>query len=111
VALLLRSGFPEPALRLSGEARYVEHLLTRDAEQVDSGRDPARFRRYLEAYALNTAGVVDDKSLCDAAGINRKKLLGIARFEFHDGKREECLRLSDQAMEIVLTAVSLHRRH
>lgn len=78
VELMLRSGFPEPALRLSGEARerwlesYVEQLLTRDAEQVDGGRDPARLRRYFEAYALNTAGVVDDKSLYDAAGINRK---------------------------------------
>ena len=78
VELMLRSGFPEPALRLSGEARerwlesYVEQLLTRDAEGVDGGRDPARLRRYFEAYALNTAGVVDDKSLYDAAGINRK---------------------------------------
>ena len=31
------------------------------------------------------------------------ELLGIARFKFHDGKREEYLRLSDQAMEIVRT--------
>ena len=29
------------------------------------------------------------------------ELLGIARFKFHEGKREEFLRLSDQAMEIV----------
>lgn len=76
--LALRSGFPEPALRLSGEARvrwlesYVEQLLTRDVGVVDGGRDPARLRRYFEAYALNTAGVVDDKTLYDAAGINRK---------------------------------------
>lgn len=31
------------------------------------------------------------------------ELLGIARFKFHEGKREEFLRLSDQAMEIVRT--------
>jgi quinol monooxygenase YgiN len=31
------------------------------------------------------------------------ELLGIARFKFHQGKREEYLRLSDQAMEIVRT--------
>lgn len=31
------------------------------------------------------------------------ELLGIARFEFHDGKREEFLRLSNQAMDIVRT--------
>ena len=31
------------------------------------------------------------------------ELLGIARFKFHKGKREEYLRLSDQAREIVQT--------
>jgi quinol monooxygenase YgiN len=31
------------------------------------------------------------------------ELLGIARFKFHEGKREEYLRLSDQASEIVRT--------
>lgn len=31
------------------------------------------------------------------------ELLGIARFKFHDGKREEFLRLSNQAMDIVRT--------
>jgi predicted AAA+ superfamily ATPase len=78
IGLALRGGFPEPALNLSTAARerwlesYVEQLITRDAELVDGGRDPARLRRYLEALALNTAGVVDDKSIYDAAGINRK---------------------------------------
>jgi predicted AAA+ superfamily ATPase len=78
VELLLRGGFPEPALRLGEDARrhwlesYVEHLLTRDAEQVDGGRVPVRLRRFLEAYALNTAGVVEEKTLLEAAGINRR---------------------------------------
>ena len=31
------------------------------------------------------------------------ELLGIGRFKFHEGKREEYLRLSEQAMEIVRT--------
>jgi quinol monooxygenase YgiN len=31
------------------------------------------------------------------------ELLGIARFKFHEGRREEYLRLSDQAREIVRT--------
>lgn len=31
------------------------------------------------------------------------ELLGIARFKFHEGKREEYLRLSDQAMDVVRT--------
>jgi predicted AAA+ superfamily ATPase len=51
---------------------YVDHLVTRDAAQVESGRDPARLRRYLEAYALNTAGVVEERTLLEAAGINRR---------------------------------------
>jgi hypothetical protein len=78
VDLVLQSGFPEPALRLSGAARqhwldsYLEHLLTRDVEQLEANRDPVRLRRYLEAFAVNTAGVVDDRTLFDAAGINRK---------------------------------------
>jgi predicted AAA+ superfamily ATPase len=78
VELALRGGFPEPALRLGELGRrhwlesYVEHLLTRDAEEVDGGRDPVRLRRYLEAYALNTAGVVEERTLFEAAGINRR---------------------------------------
>ena len=78
VELLLRSGFPEPALHFGEATRrrwlesYVEHLLTRDAEQVDGGRDPARLRRYLEAFALNTAGIIEDRTLFEAAGINRR---------------------------------------
>ncbi len=85
VDLILRSGFPEPALRLSGAARqhwldsYLEHLLTRDVEQLESWRDPVRLRRYLEAYALNTAGVVDERTLFEAAGINRKTAVAYDR--------------------------------
>jgi predicted AAA+ superfamily ATPase len=85
VDLLLRSGFPEPALRLTSGARerwlesYVEHLITRDAEQVDGGRDPARLRRFLEALALNTAGIVEDRTVFEAAGINRKTALAYER--------------------------------
>ena len=54
---------------------YVDQLLTRDAALVDRGRDPARLRRYLEAYALNSAGLVEDKTLYDAAGIDRRTAL------------------------------------
>lgn len=85
VDLLLRSGFPEPALGMSVDARerwlesYVEYLLTRDAATIDSGRDPARLRRYMEALCVNTAGVAEDKTLYDAAGINRKTALAYER--------------------------------
>jgi len=76
--LALTSGFPDPALRMGRRARvrwldgYVEQLLTRDAIGIDPGRDPARLRRYFEAYALNTAGILSDATLIEAAGINRK---------------------------------------
>ena len=78
VELALRSGFPEASLRLSSIARerwlesYVDQLLTRDAALVDGGRDPARLRRFIEAYAVNSAGIVADKTLIDTAGVNRK---------------------------------------
>lgn len=78
VELLLRGGFPEPALRLGAASRrhwlesYIDHLVTRDAAQLEGGRDPVRLRRFLEAYSLNTAGVVEEKTLLEASGINRK---------------------------------------
>lgn len=79
--LALQSGFPEAALSLSAAVRlrwlesYVDQLLTRDVLLLDAGRDPARLRRYFEAYALNSAGIVADKTLYDSAGINRKTAL------------------------------------
>lgn len=76
--LALRGGFPEPALHLGESARrawlhgYVDQLVTRDAPALESGRDPVRLRRYLEAVALNTSGVVEMQTLLNAAGINRR---------------------------------------
>lgn len=78
IDLALRSGYPEAALLLDGRARqlwlqsYVDQLLTRDVATIDGGRDPVRLRKYFEALALNTAGLADDKTLFDAAGVNRK---------------------------------------
>lgn len=80
VELALQGGFPE-VLALSDRGRqlwldsYVDQLLTRDAALVDGGRDPARLRRYLEAYALNSAGLAEDKTLYDSAGIDRRTAL------------------------------------
>lgn len=81
----LMSGFPEAVLAKSDESRrrwlesYVEQLLTRDAIGLESTRDPVRLRRYFEAYALNTAGVVEEKTLYDAAGVNRKTAIAYER--------------------------------
>lgn len=85
IDLALRGGFPEASLDLTERARawwlegYVDQLLTRDALTVDGGRDPARLRRYFEAYALNSAGLADHKTIYDAAGINRKTALAYER--------------------------------
>ena len=77
VDLALRSGFPEPLLRLTGVARqtwldgYLDQLLTRDARGLLASRDQARLRRYFEALALNTAGLPEHQTLFMAAGIDR----------------------------------------
>ncbi len=74
--LALRGGFPEMA-ELSDANRsrwissYVDQLVTRDATQVEAGRDPSRLRRYLEALAIHTSCVVDARTLHEAAGINK----------------------------------------
>jgi predicted AAA+ superfamily ATPase len=47
-------------------------VVFRDAELIDSARDPLKLRRYLQAVALNTAGVVAAKSLYEAADVNSR---------------------------------------
>lgn len=85
VELALRSGFPDPALFMTPRARsrwlegYVDQLITRDAIGIEPGRDPTRLRRYVEAYALNSAGAVADTTLLQAAGINRKTAVAYER--------------------------------
>jgi uncharacterized protein len=85
VDMALRGSFPEPALRLSDRGRrrwfdsYVQQLITRDAAAVEPRRDPERLRRYFEALALSTAGVVDHTTLFQAAGIDRKTALAYER--------------------------------
>jgi predicted AAA+ superfamily ATPase len=76
--LCLQSGFPEAALVLSAKTRarwiesYLEQLLTRDATHMEGIRDPSRLRRFFEAYALNSAGIATEKTLYDAAGLDRR---------------------------------------
>jgi predicted AAA+ superfamily ATPase len=82
---ILRSGFPEAVLASSARVRrqwlraYIDQLLTRDAELLEHGRDPVLLRRYLHTLCLNTAGVVDAKTLYDGAGVNRKTALAYDR--------------------------------
>lgn len=51
---------------------YVEQLVTRDAELLDSGRDFDLLRRYLEAIRLCSAGATAHKTLYEGAGNNRR---------------------------------------
>ena len=89
VEMALRSGFPTPALDLAGAGRtawlesYVEDMLTHDVgqleERVGRRRDPRRMRNYLEAYALNSAGIAEHKSIYEAAGINKVTAMSYER--------------------------------
>ncbi len=84
VEIALRGGFPDVVLRLHDTERtawldsYLDQLLTRDAASI-SGRDPARLARYFEALALNSAGLVEDKTLYEAADIDRKTAVAYER--------------------------------
>ncbi len=81
VELTMESGFPNAALLLSGRPRrmwlqsYLEDLLTHDVEDLEEPttrrRDGERLRRYFEAYALNSAGVPEHKTIFDAAGVTK----------------------------------------
>jgi predicted AAA+ superfamily ATPase len=78
LGLALKSGFPEPLLRLGDTARrvwlesYLDQLLTRDVQELAGRRDPERLRRYFEALALNSAGFPEDRTLYTAAGIDHR---------------------------------------
>jgi hypothetical protein len=76
--LALRSGFPE-ALEISGaRARerwlegYVDQIITRDPTGTVGARSPALLLRYLEAYALHSAGIVEAKTIYETAGIDKR---------------------------------------
>lgn len=77
IELALRGGFPDAALRLGGAGReqwlasYLDQILTRDAVHV-SGRDPVRLARYFEVLALNSAGIVSDSTIFEAAAVDRR---------------------------------------
>ena len=76
--LALRSGFPE-ALDIAGTVArqrwldgYVSQIITRDPTGTVGARNPALLLRYLEAYALHSAGIVEAKSIYEAAGVDKR---------------------------------------
>lgn len=89
IEIALNSGYPTAALDFTGPARtawlnsYIGDLLTRDIEQVDEPtgrrRDPERMRAYLEAYALNSAGIADHATIYGAAKVNRTTAMAYER--------------------------------
>jgi predicted AAA+ superfamily ATPase len=76
--IALASGYPEPVLLRPARSTarwlesYVEQLITRDAPELQPGRDPERLRRYFEAVALNTACFVEQMTLAHAAGVDKR---------------------------------------
>lgn len=76
--IALAGGFPEAALELSGSTRddwyrsYIEQLLTRDLRGDRTDSDRAKLDAFFEAYALNSAGIVNDNTLYEAAGLDRR---------------------------------------
>ena len=78
IEMAVAGGFPDATLGLAEASRerwldsYLDQLITRDAVEVAHIRDPSRLRRCVEALALNSAGQTTEKSLYDAAGINRR---------------------------------------
>ena len=77
IALALRGSYPEVAQITSANLRrrwlssYVDQLVAHDATLHDETRDPIKLRRYFVALAANTAGVVEHKTVYDAAGVSR----------------------------------------
>lgn len=86
--LALAGGFPEPAFARPPEASrrwyrsYTEHLVTRNPPGAENGRDPVRLRRFLSACALNSAAMPTERTLHEAAGINRRT--GVAYWRFFE---------------------------
>lgn len=85
VELALTGGFPYPALGLDRGGRelwmesYIHDLIVRDIPAMESsatrGRDASRLRRFLEAYALSSAGTPTDTTIYEAAGVDRRTAL------------------------------------
>lgn len=75
--LALRGGFPDAALGSGGAPRarwletYLRQLLTHDVHQIGDP-NPSKLARYVEALAASSAGIVQDKTLWQAAGIDKR---------------------------------------
>jgi len=83
INMALRSGFPELFYRDRSErsrgiwlASYIDDLVTRDAASLAQAKDPAKLRRYVNAVALNNAGLPSDATVYRIADVNAKTAAG-----------------------------------
>ncbi|MEA5117019.1 MAG: DUF4143 domain-containing protein [Propionicimonas sp.] len=78
VELATAGGFPDPVLNRDGTGRrlwlesYLDELVHHDAALLRAGIDSGRFATYVEAIAVNNAGVVDDSTILDSVRIDRR---------------------------------------
>lgn len=78
VELAVAGGFPDPVLNRDGTGRelwlesYLDQLVHHDAALLRAGIDSGRFASYVEAIAVNNAGVVDDSTILDSVRIDRR---------------------------------------
>ena len=77
IEIAMKSGFPDVLINpLSDDARrrwldgYVDQLLTHDIPGVV--RAPDRLRRYFDALGLNSAGLVSEQTLSEAARVDHR---------------------------------------
>ncbi|MGH9181265.1 MAG: ATP-binding protein, partial [Acidimicrobiales bacterium] len=83
VAAALRGGFPEVVFRertvrqrMIWLSSYVDDLVTGDAALLDTVKDPAKLRRYVNALALNNAGMPTDATLYRSGDVTAKTAAG-----------------------------------
>jgi len=76
--IALGGGFPEPAIELSGSIRddwlrsYIEQMLAHDLPDSRNGETRVKMAEFFQAYALNSAGIVNDNTLYQAVGLDRR---------------------------------------
>lgn len=74
----LRGMLPQLAFGVSDRVRqrqlsaYIEQITLRDSVGLTDNRDPRLVRKYLAILAANTAGIPEQKTLFDGAGIDRQ---------------------------------------
>jgi uncharacterized protein len=78
ITMALRGGFPGIVLNEQAQLNdmwidsYLDQLLTRDTHPLLADRDQHKLSRYFHAFAANSAGLPEHKTLYDAAGVTNK---------------------------------------